>query len=83
MLIKFEKENCVNCQKMNDIFKKYDLEPDKNIVIDDTNQQLLKQYDITILPTVLITSDEDDEYEEYDRLEGVPKLSVIKQFLDL
>lgn len=81
MLIKFEKENCVNCQKMNDIFKKYDLEPDKNIVIDDTNQQLLKQYGITILPTVLFTSDEDEEYEEYDRLEGVPKLSIIKQFL--
>ena len=83
MLIKFEKENCVNCQKMNDIFKKYDLEPDKNIVISSNNQQLLEHYNITVLPTLLITSDEDDEYEEYDRLEGVPKLSVIKQFLSV
>ena len=83
MLMKFEKENCENCEKMNDILRRYNLEPDKNIVIDDTNKLLLKQYGITILPTVLLTSDEDDEYEEYDRLEGVPKLSVIKQFLGI
>ena len=83
MLMKFEKENCENCEKMNDILRRYNLEPDKNIVIDDTNKRLLKQYGITILPTVLLTSDEDDEYEEYDRLEGVPKLSVIKQFLGI
>lgn len=81
MLIKFEKENCPDCEKMNAIFDKYELEPDENIVINEFNLDVAKKYKVTVFPTLLFTSDEDQPYEEYERLEGLPKMSEIKKFL--
>lgn len=83
MLVKFETKGCPSCKKMNAIFEKYDLEPDKTIVIDETNVDVAEKFKVYTFPTVLFTSDfeDGDEYEEFDRIEGLPSMSRIKEFL--
>lgn len=76
----FSSEHCTLCRKLEGALHNTNLLTRvKHIVINPDDMELAKKYNINTLPVLLKL---DDDWNEVDRLCGLPPLSKVREFIE-
>lgn len=75
-IIKFSGISCPSCRKLEAILKAKGLEVDEEVMVDTSNIEIARRYNVSTLPT-LVKVDND---AEVDRLTGLVPVSKIEEF---
>ena len=78
-LLKFYSPSCMPCKLLTNLLKEEQIEHESVDITDDTNRQLVLQYNIRTVPVLIRV---DSMGNEKDRLLGFPGTAKVKAFCD-
>ena len=78
-LLKFYSPSCMPCKLLTNLLKEEQIEHESVDITDDTNRQLVLQYNIRTVPVLIRV---DSMGNEKDRLLGFPGTAKVKAFRD-
>ena len=78
-ILKFYSPSCMPCKLLTNLLKEEQIEHESVDITDDTNRQLVLQYNIRTVPVLIRV---DSMGNEKDRLLGFPGTAKVKAFCD-
>ena len=78
-ILKFYSPSCMPCKLLTNLLKEEQIEHESVDITDDTNRQLVLQYNIRTVPVLIRV---DSMGNEKERLVGFPGIVKIKAFCD-